>query len=53
MHLTNYNLNKNSDKFRLAGNDFADVTSNASKQLLTNVYKRLEGKGQDVELIKL
>ena len=31
MHLTNYSLNKNSDKFKLAGQDFADVNSNASK----------------------
>lgn len=44
MHLTNYSLNKNSEKFKLAGGDFADVSSNASKQLLTNVFKRLEAK---------
>jgi len=31
MHLTNYSLNKQSDKFKKAGNDFADVNSNASK----------------------
>lgn len=31
MHLTNYSLNKNNDKFKLAGQDFADVSSNASK----------------------
>ena len=31
MLLTNYSLNKNSDKFKLAGQDFADVNSNASK----------------------
>jgi hypothetical protein len=27
MHLTNYSLNKNSDKFKIAGHDFADVNS--------------------------
>lgn len=31
MHLTNYSLNKNSDKFKMAGQDFADLNSNASK----------------------
>ena len=41
MHLTNYSLNKNSEKFKLAGEDFADVNSNASKQLLSSVYKKL------------
>lgn len=42
MHLTNYSLNKNSDKFRLAGDDFADVNSTASKQLLSSIYKKLQ-----------
>ena len=41
MHLTNYSLNKNSEKFKFAGEDFADVNSNASKQLLSSVYKKL------------
>lgn len=52
MHLTNYSLNKNSDKFKLAGNDFADVNSNASKQLLSSIYKKLAVKGRDVRLLK-
>ena len=42
MHLTNYSLNKNSEKFKLAGQDFADVNSNAHKQLLTSVFKKLQ-----------
>ena len=41
MHLTNYSLNKNSDKFKIAGSDFADVNSTANKQLLTSVFKKL------------
>ena len=41
MHLTNYSLNKQSEKFKSAGMDFADLNSNASKQLLTNVYLKL------------
>lgn len=52
MHLTNYSLNKNSDKFKLAGQDFADVNSNASKQLLSSVYKKLQAKGRDTRLLK-
>ena len=31
MHLTNYSLNKQSDKFKSAGSEYADVNSNASK----------------------
>lgn len=52
MHLTNYSLNKQSEKFKTAGMDFADINSNASKQLLTNVYKKLLNKGRDVRLLK-
>jgi len=52
MHLTNYSLNKNSDKFKLAGQDFADVNSNASKQLLTSVFKKLASKGRDIRPLK-
>ena len=52
MHLTNYSLNKQSDKFKIAGADFADVNSNASKQLLTSVYKKLQAQGRDVRLLK-
>ncbi len=53
MHLTNYSLNKQSDKFKLAGADFADVNSTASKRLLTSVYKKLQqAKGRDTRVIK-
>lgn len=52
MHLTNFSLNKNSEKFKVAGGDFADVNSNASKQLLSSVYKKLQAKGRDVRLLK-
>lgn len=52
MHLTNYSLNKQSDKFKVAGQDFADLNSNASKQLLTNLFKKLEKKGKNVDILK-
>lgn len=53
MHLTNYSLNKQSDQFKLAGSDFADVNSTASKRLLTSVLKKLQqAKGRDVKVIK-
>jgi hypothetical protein len=52
MHLTNYSLNKNSDQFKIAGEDFAEVTSTASKQLLSSVYKKLQSKGRDIRLLK-
>lgn len=52
MHLTNYSLNKQSDKFKTAGADFADVNSTASKQLLSSVFKKLQSKGRDVRLLK-
>jgi tubulin polyglutamylase TTLL6/13 len=52
MHLTNFSLNKNSEKFKVAGNDFADINSTASKQLLTNVYKKLQAKGRDTRPLK-
>lgn len=52
MHLTNYSLNKNSDKFRLAGDDFADVNSTASKQLLSSIYKKLQSQGRDIRVLK-
>lgn len=51
MHLTNFTLNKNSDKFVKPGSDYKEDT-NSSKQLLSNVYKRLAGKGRDVRLLK-
>jgi len=53
MHLTNYSLNKNSDKFKVAGAEFSDINSNASKQLLSNVYKKITAKGgRDINYLR-
>jgi len=52
MHLTNYSLNKNSDKFKKADSNFMSATDNSSKQLLTNVYKKLASRGRDIRHIK-
>ena len=52
MHLTNYSLNKNSDKFKKADANFMSATDNSSKQLLTNVYKKLASRGRDIRHIK-
>ena len=53
MHLTNYSLNKKSEKFKEAGQDFADVNSTASKQLLTNLFKKLSSlKGEQADELK-
>ncbi len=42
MHLTNFSLNKNSDKYISPEEEFyKDPNSQASKRLLTNVYKNL------------
>ena len=51
MHLTNYSLNKNSDKFKKPQADFINDTY-SSKVLLTNIYKKLAGKGRDVRHLK-
>ena len=52
MHLTNYSLNKNSEKFKKPDASFLNGNDNSSKQLLTNVYKKLQSKGRDVKNIK-
>ena len=52
MHLTNYSLNKNSDKFKKPDASFMNVQDNSSKQLLTNVYKKLASKGRDIKHLK-
>ena len=41
MHLTNFSLNKNSDNFITPDDEFYKDTSNASKRLLTTIYKNL------------
>ena len=51
MHLTNYSLNKNSDKFKKPGSDYKDDFT-SSKQLLSNVYKKMASKVRDVRLLK-
>ncbi len=53
MHLTNYSLNKQSDKFKPAGTNFSVLDSNASKQLLSNVFKKLALiKDSNIELLR-
>ena len=53
MHLTNFSLNKkNAAKFKVAGSDFADLNSTASKQLMTTVFKKLDAKGCDTHRLK-
>lgn len=51
MHLTNYSLNKNSEKFKKPEKDFFE-DQNSSKQLFTNVLKRLIGKGRDIRFLR-
>lgn len=61
MHLTNFSLNKNSDKFvqpegkqsrnKIVIDEFYKE-STASKRLLSNVYKRLVEKGKDIRHLK-
>lgn len=41
MHLTNFSLNKNSDNFITPDDEFYKDTSNASKRLMTTIYKNL------------
>ena len=52
MHLTNYSLNKNSEKFKKPDASFMSGNDNSSKQLLSNVYKKLAARGRDVRHIK-
>lgn len=53
MHLTNYSLNKNSEKFKKSdGGSFLNENDNSSKQLLSMVYKKLQSKGRDVKSLK-
>lgn len=50
MHLTNFSLNKNSQKFKAPGEQFAD-DQDSSKQLLTTLLKNLQTKGKDIEYL--
>jgi tubulin polyglutamylase TTLL6/13 len=63
MHLTNFSLNKNSDKFILPEGKIFNLCLNfaieefykdstASKRLLTNIYKQFLSKGRDVRHLK-
>lgn len=52
MHLTNFSLNKNSDKYISPEEEFYKDDSNASKRLLSSVYKTLASKGKDVRHLK-
>ena len=47
MHLTNFSLNKNSQRFKAPGEQFQN-DQNSSKQLYTSVLKNLISKGKDV-----
>ena len=50
-HLTNFSLNKESDKYQEPGEEFlTDGTGN--KRLLTTTWETLEAEGLDVEEIK-
>lgn len=51
MHLTNFSLNKNSEKFKKPDAQFLN-DNNSSKQLFTNIFKKLGGKGRDVRHLK-
>jgi len=49
MHLTNFSLNKNSENFKLPDNDFLEKgEGDASKRLLSTLWKTLEEEGYDV-----
>ena len=50
MHLTNFSLQKNSDKYQAPTQDFME-NDEASKRLLSTLWKQLEEKGVDVETI--
>lgn len=53
MHLTNFSLNKNSDNYvSPSEEEFYKESSNASKRLMTSVFKSLAAKGKDVRHLK-
>ncbi len=46
MHLTNFSLNKNSQRFKAPGEQFLN-DDKSSKQLFTTVIKNLMNRGKD------
>ena len=53
MHLTNFSLNKNSEKYVAPEEDFLqDGQDQGSKRLLSSLWKTLEEEGHDVGEIK-
>ena len=50
MHLTNYAINKNSEKFIF--NESVNDMDVGHKRSLTSVYKHIEAEGHDVDLLK-
>lgn len=52
MHLTNYSLNKNSEKYVACDDNFLeDGEDKGSKRLMTSVWKALEDEGYDTDTI--
>ena len=47
MHLTNFSLNKNSQRFKMPGDEFQN-DDKSSKQLFSAWLKRFESEGKDV-----
>lgn len=50
-HLTNFSLNKKSDKYE-TNNDFETNENSGSKRLLSTIFRQLENDGIDVDEIK-
>ena len=50
MHLTNYSVNKKSQRFKLPGEEFR-TDEHCHKQLFTNVLKTLMTQGKDIGFI--
>lgn len=50
-HLTNYSLNKESDKYKQPGEDFM-TSQDGSKRLLTATWQALEEAGSDITAIQ-
>lgn len=50
-HLTNFSLNKKSDKYE-TNNDFENNENSGSKRLLSTIFRHLENDGIDVDEIK-